>query len=86
MNELNGKDSIGLMMLPPWNNFLWSFLCFIMVRSNHDEGLVRISLRLKPITFGFELGRFRPCLVCELFGLTPITSMLRQMHGVLNVD
>jgi hypothetical protein len=28
----------------------------------------------------------RPCLVSESFSLTPITSMLRQMHEVLNVD
>ena len=25
------------MMLPPWNNFLWSLLCFVVVRSRHDE-------------------------------------------------
>ena len=29
-----------------WNNFLWSFLRFIVVRSSHDEGLGRISFRL----------------------------------------
>jgi len=46
------------MMLPPWNNFVWSFLRFVVVRSDHDEGLVRINLPLKPIT-GIELGRSR---------------------------
>ena len=25
------------MVLPPWNNFLWSLLCFVVVRSRHDE-------------------------------------------------
>jgi hypothetical protein len=34
-------------------------------------------------TFFFD---FMSCLVSESFSLTPITSMLRQMHGVLNVD
>jgi hypothetical protein len=29
---------------------------------------------------------FRPCLVWTRLSLTPITSMLRQMHGVLNID
>jgi hypothetical protein len=27
------------MMSPPLKNFLWSFLRFVMVRSDHDEGL-----------------------------------------------
>ena len=27
------------MVSPPWNNFLRSLLYFIVVRSNHDEGL-----------------------------------------------
>jgi hypothetical protein len=30
------------MMLPLWNNFLRSFLHFVVVRSNHDEELGRI--------------------------------------------
>jgi hypothetical protein len=46
------------MVLLPWNNFLWSFLRFVVVRSNYDEGIVRISLLLKPIN-GIELRRFR---------------------------
>jgi len=25
------------MVSPPWNNFLWSLLCFIVVRSGHNE-------------------------------------------------
>jgi hypothetical protein len=33
------------MISPPWNNFLGSLLCFVVVRSNHDEGLGRISFR-----------------------------------------
>jgi hypothetical protein len=33
------------MVSPPWNNFLRSLLCFIVVRSDHDEGLRRISFR-----------------------------------------
>ena len=36
--------------MPPWNNFFWSFLRFVMVRFDHDERPVRISLPLKPIT------------------------------------
>jgi hypothetical protein len=33
------------MMSPPWNNLLRSLLCFIVVRSGHDEGLERLSFR-----------------------------------------
>ena len=33
-------------MSPPWNNFLRCLLRFVVVRSNHDKGLVRISLPL----------------------------------------
>jgi hypothetical protein len=33
------------MMSPSWNNFLRSFLRFVMVRSSHDEGLGRIIFR-----------------------------------------
>jgi len=32
-------------MSSPWNNFLWSLLHFVVVRSGHDEGLGRISFR-----------------------------------------
>ncbi|KAF8712945.1 hypothetical protein HU200_028731 [Digitaria exilis] len=42
------------MMLPPWNNFLRSLFYFVVVRSYHDEGLVRINLPMELITFGFE--------------------------------
>lgn len=45
-------------MLPPWNNFLWSLLRFVVVRSDHNERLVRINLPLNPINFGLEVGRF----------------------------
>jgi tRNA (Thr-GGU) A37 N-methylase len=31
------------MTSPPWNNFLQSFLHFIVVRSDYDEGLGRIN-------------------------------------------
>ena len=34
------------MMSPPWNNFLRSLLCFIVVRSGHNERLERISFIL----------------------------------------
>jgi hypothetical protein len=44
--------------IPSWNNFLRSLLRFVVVRSNHDERLVRICLPLKPIT-SIELWRFR---------------------------
>jgi hypothetical protein len=33
------------MVSPSWNNFLWSLLHFIVVRSGHNEGLGRIILR-----------------------------------------
>jgi hypothetical protein len=46
-------------MVPSWNKFLRSRLHFVVVRSNHNEGLVRINLHLKPISIGFELGRLR---------------------------
>jgi hypothetical protein len=35
------------MMSPSWNNFLQSFLRFVVIRSDHDEGLV-ISFRSVP--------------------------------------
>jgi hypothetical protein len=47
------------MMLPSWNGFLRSLLHLVVVRSGHDEGLVRIDLPLKAILIGFELGRLR---------------------------
>jgi hypothetical protein len=34
------------MISPPWNNFLGSLLCFVVVRSGHSEGLGRVSFRL----------------------------------------
>jgi hypothetical protein len=34
------------MVSPPWKNFLRSLLRFIVVRSGHDKGLVRVSFRL----------------------------------------
>jgi hypothetical protein len=34
------------MVSPPWNNFLRSLLRFIVVGSDHDEGLERLSFRL----------------------------------------
>jgi len=33
------------MVSPPWNNFLWSLIRFIVVRSGHDEGLGRLSFK-----------------------------------------
>jgi len=46
------------MVSSSWNNFHRFLLRFVVVRSNHDEGLVRINMSLKPIN-GSELGRFR---------------------------
>ena len=39
-----------------WNNFLRLLLCFAVVRSNHGEGFVRISLssKLMSISFGSD--------------------------------
>jgi hypothetical protein len=54
---LDGDIKAEMLSLP-WNNCLQSLLCFVVVRSDHDEGLVRISLPLKPIT-GIELERSR---------------------------
>ena len=39
------------MMLLPWNNFPRSFFRFVVVKSDHDEGPVKIHLPFKPITF-----------------------------------
>jgi hypothetical protein len=36
----------------PWNNFLRSLLCFIVVRFGHDEGLGRIIFRSVFLLFG----------------------------------
>jgi hypothetical protein len=33
------------MMSSPWNNFYWSLLRFVVVRSSHDKGLGRINFR-----------------------------------------
>ena len=38
----NGDIKVEIMS-PPWNNFLWSVLRFVVVRSGHDEGIGRIS-------------------------------------------
>jgi hypothetical protein len=49
-------NKVGMMLLL-WNKFLSSILYFVMVRSNYNEGIVRINLSLKPISIGFELKR-----------------------------
>jgi hypothetical protein len=46
-------------MLSLRNKFLWSILHVIIVRSDHNKGLGRINLLLKPILIAFELGRLR---------------------------
>jgi hypothetical protein len=56
--KFSNGDIKADMMLPSWNNFLRSLLSFVVARFNHDEGLVRISLPLKPIN-GIEFRRFR---------------------------
>lgn len=38
-----------VMMLQLWNIFLWSLLCFVVARSDHDKRLVRINLPLKTV-------------------------------------
>jgi hypothetical protein len=40
----NGDIKVEMMSLP-WNIFLRSLLCFVVVRSSHDEELRRISFR-----------------------------------------
>ena len=55
--RLSDGDIKVEMMLPPWNNFLWSLFRFVVVRFDHDEGLEEIRLPDKPITC-FELERF----------------------------
>ncbi|RCV28103.1 hypothetical protein SETIT_5G379300v2 [Setaria italica] len=45
------------MLLPSWNNFLQPLSCFVVVRSNHDERLVRIILPLELILISLGLGR-----------------------------
>ena len=39
------SDIKAEMVSPPWNNFVRSLLCFVVVRSRHDEWLGRISFR-----------------------------------------
>ena len=52
-------------MVPPsWNNFLRPLLCFVVVRSNHGERLVRISL--SPKLMSISLGSDRLGLVSFL--------------------
>jgi hypothetical protein len=49
------------MMSPSWNNFLWSLLRFVVVRSDHNEGLRRINLRSVFLIFRWqkEEGRYK---------------------------
>ncbi|RCV45773.1 hypothetical protein SETIT_9G480000v2 [Setaria italica] len=42
------------MMLPSWNNFLQPLLHFVVVRSNHDERLVRIILPIELMLISLE--------------------------------
>jgi hypothetical protein len=39
-----GGDTKAEMVSSSWNNFLQPLLCFVMVRSIHGEGLVRINM------------------------------------------
>jgi hypothetical protein len=55
--RFSDTDNKVWMMLLLWNKFLSSILYFVMVRSNYNEGIVRINLSLKPISIGFELKR-----------------------------
>jgi hypothetical protein len=55
---LNEDIKVG-MILPSWKFFLQFLVHFVVVRSDHNEWLVRINLSLKPILIGFELGRLR---------------------------
>ena len=47
-------DIKAVMVSPPWNNFLWSLLRFIVVRSGHDKGLGRISFRSVFLIFRWQ--------------------------------
>ena len=40
----NGDIKV-VMLSPLWNNFLQSLLCFVVVRSGHDEELRKITFR-----------------------------------------
>jgi hypothetical protein len=42
------------MMSPPWNNFLRSLLCFVVVRSGHDEELGKIIFRSVFLTLRWQ--------------------------------
>jgi hypothetical protein len=56
-------------MLPLWNNFLMSLLRFVVVISNHDEGLGKISSRSVYLILGWqkkEVGRHEKEEVYEL--------------------
>ena len=47
------------MVLLSWNNFLRPLLCFVVVRSNHGERLVRISLFSELMSISLGLDRLR---------------------------
>ena len=53
---LDGVIEAG-MVPSSWNNFLRPLLRFAVVRSNHGEGLVRISLSSKLMSIGFGSDR-----------------------------
>jgi hypothetical protein len=54
----DGDIKVG-MMLSLRNKFARSLFHFLVIRSNHDKGLVRINLPFKLISIGFELKRMR---------------------------
>jgi hypothetical protein len=54
------NDDIEVEMVPPsWNNFLQPLLRFVVVRSNHDERLMRISISPELMLISLGSDRLR---------------------------
>nr|TKW31871.1 hypothetical protein SEVIR_2G134500v2 [Setaria viridis] len=49
------------MILPSWNNFLQALLRVVVVRSNHDERLMRIILPLELMLISLRLEEEERC-------------------------
>nr|TKW40878.1 hypothetical protein SEVIR_1G275400v2 [Setaria viridis] len=60
-----GDIEVGVVLLS-WNNFLRPLLRFVMVRSNHDERLVRIILLLELMLISLGLACLLSVCLCDL--------------------
>nr|TKV97272.1 hypothetical protein SEVIR_9G483500v2 [Setaria viridis] len=73
------------MMLPSWNNFLHPLLHFVVVRSNHDERLVRIILpiELMLISLGLKEEEERRKKEEEDFARSSLQGCWSSLFGCL---